>query len=153
MNGINISKSAYRDCFEGSVLNETYVLSKEMAIQEWNTIVEERLQTKYEHILINEENITSMNVENWLNSYNDESVKEVETMLLDIHWENKDSIYFCISKYLIIKAKWDEFKKYWRNFLCIDDDSPFLINLQNNDFLLVFTPLGKIKKIELPGRR
>ncbi len=49
-----------------------------------------------------------------------------------IHWEANTVVYFCYSSEHIVETTWDIFKRYWKNFLFLDD-GPLLIGRKRKE--------------------
>ena len=118
--------SEFEYCFDDAILPSTYLLSKQFSNQIWRRNIDDTLP----YFDLSNVNIrTTVICNNWLHSYNNHHVNDVGNILSDIpRWENDDMIYFCISQFIIIESKWSEFIVHWRGFLCMDEDSPIILN-------------------------
>ncbi len=65
-----------------------------------------------------------------------------------INWDNNTVIYFCCSRQSIIETTWQVFKKYWKNFLFMDDGS-LLVGKKRNE-TVQFLSTGRFKLGQRP---
>ncbi len=148
---ISISKSKFREEFESIDLRNTFLLNRSEAEQIWGKYIDKELKPYHQlgssHWLYFKGNKT---IGSWLEAYNDEDYEKVRVILeSEIIWASDDILYFCMSKYFVIKTTWSDFKTGWINFLMCEDEGPVLINEVNPENVLVFNPIGNIKRVSM----
>jgi len=88
----------------------------------------------------------------WIGDFNQEKTEGVESLLnTKLKWDDKDKLWFCISKKTILETSWGDFKKLWIEFLYCEDDCPIIINEKNPNCAIIFRPIGDIKIISSPS--
>jgi hypothetical protein len=131
---ILINKSFYKYCFEERFPSKIFLLSEIESSFVYDKYNVDSILDSSNRKIIYHDFVTNLNTD-----------KDIDFSFLE--WEDSDEVYFVISRYIIIYANWFEFKYYWRNMLCIDDDSVVLVNI-NSKFALLFVPLGNIFQID-----
>ena len=150
MESQKIDFSIYKDEFEATTSDKTYLLSKTKSSEIWDKFIDNEAKSYFQ---LNNQNwiIKSKNtvLGKWLEDFNKGDRESVKNVLdKKLYWENEDVVYYCISKYLIIESSWYEFKELWMSFLACEDDCPILINKMKPDLALIFNSLGDIIYIE-----
>lgn len=148
---ILINQSEFSEEFESIELNSTFLLSKTKAKLIWEKYID--MEFKPYHLLdelhwLN--STSSKNIGNWIESYNNDDYRKIRNVLNSaIPWEASDKLFFCMSRYFIVQTTWSDFKTGWINFLMCEDENPVLINGNDLDSVIIFTPMGQIKKIPM----
>lgn len=146
-----ISQSEFCEEFESVDLKDTFLLSKIDAGEIWKKYIDKEL--KPYHLLDCTHWLNSAikeSIGSWIDPYNEDDYETVRSILdSEIIWESTDILYFCMSKYFVIKTTWRDFKSGWINFLMCEDESPVLINDNNPENVLVFNPIGNINKVSM----
>lgn len=148
---ILINDSEFCEEFDSVDLQSTFLLDKSEAERIWKKYIDKELrpyhQLKSSHWLNATINST---IGDWIEAYNEDDYETVSVLLeSEIDWVANDILYFCMSKYFIIRTTWMDFKKGWINFLMCEDESPVLINENNPENVLVFNPIGSINKLSM----
>jgi hypothetical protein len=144
-----ITNTDYSFCFEDVDMQSTFLLPKEVANNVWAKKVD---GSSSSYFTLNDDSwivkAEKQHLGNWLENYSDESNVEVEQILNQaLDWVDSQIVFFCLNKHLAIETKWGEFKHNWRNFLCVDDDCPLIINPEKNTSIIIFAPIGNLIKI------
>ena len=144
---IDIKKSLYSFAFDKEVTGIS-LLSQEESNLFWHEYIDDK-----------KENYFKFEESNWIikskkkiidNDYTDDFNNEIKENIISkfnfVEWLDLDCVYFCLNKNTIIVTSWTIFKENWIEFLYIESDCSFLINIENNKKeSLIFTNLGQIQ--------
>jgi len=148
---ISIKESEFCEEFDSVDLLSTFLLDKSEAEKIWGKYIDKELKPYHQLESSHWLNATINNtIGNWIEAYNEDDYETVKVILeSEINWLANDILYFCMSKYFVIKTTWMDFKAGWINFLMCEDESPVLINENNPENVLVFNPIGSIKRVSM----
>ncbi len=68
----------------------------------------------------------------WQSAWDSDDNALPEALAECINWEGNTVVYFCYSSEHLIETTWDIFKRYWKNFLFLDD-GPLLIGRKRKE--------------------
>lgn len=150
---ISIKESEFCEEFKSIDLENTFLASQKEAEEIWRKYIDKKFQPYHQIDKYHWLNSTVyLDIGSWIESYNEDDYSTVEFILeSELTWDNDDTILFCMSRYFIIRSIWSEFKKGWINFLMCEDENPVLINECNQENILIFTPIGRIRKVNRGG--
>jgi Protein of unknown function (DUF2947) len=150
---ISIKQSEFCKEFESVDLKNTFILSTQKAEDIWRMFIDKDFKPFHSldktHWLLSN---SSKLIGSWLELYNNEDYQTVAKSLdLALEWNEDDILFFFKSRRFVIMTTYQDFKIGWINFLMCEDDSPVLVNKNINKSVLVFTPIGVIKKVATDG--
>lgn len=144
-----ISRSRFANEFSDARVNTIYQLSNRESQLIWDAYIHKNASSFFKLPdtcwVISSSRVS---LGQWLDDFNAEKHERVKRLLEEsISWTNKDIIWFCINRNVIIEAQWEEFKMSWINFLYCSDDCPIVINSSGSHCAVIFKPIGSIMKI------
>ena len=147
---IPIMISDFSEEFEGVDSEGIVLLTKEQASQVWQKYIDEKATSYFrlpdDNWIIKSEQVI---IGEWLSDFNKNRSQETKAKLdSSILWSDNNTVWFCISKALVIETSWYDFKRLWMNFLECEDDGPILLNSKEVNCALLFFSIGNIVKVE-----
>lgn len=80
----------------------------------------------------------------WLQSWRWEGAGgALPAVLLQLPWADDARVYFAVMKERIIETSWAVFKKYWEDFVLIENEGPFLMHPERLE-VAYFGPNGAV---------
>lgn len=149
MQGTPINKSSFSEEFEDTDSSGIIALDKSSSLRIWNTHIDNAASSYFN---LQQGNwIVKSNksvIGKWISDFNSNESENIQSLLdTCVDWNNDDLIYFCISKFIIIKTNWLKFKELWINFITCEEDCPIIINERKTNAAIIFTAIGDIIKI------
>lgn len=148
---IMISESVFSEEFQDVDSQGIVLLAKDDALSTWQKYIDENAASYFglsddNWLIKSSQTILGQ----WIKASNDNYIQEVAKLLNSAtSWDDEDSIWFCISKYLIVETPWGVFKKTWITFLECEDDCPIILNRRSNGCALIFSSIGNVIKISI----
>ncbi len=147
-NLISIKNTHFKEYFSSEIYDEVFLLDTKDANLFWHSYIGENTTSYFnlpnDNWIIKEERIF---LAEWITYYNEDNNISISTILKNqISCDNDATIWFCMSKELILKSNWKVFLEHWDCFIAIDDDCPIIL-IENEAQSLLFTSIGGLYKI------
>lgn len=147
---IAVENSEYEDYFENIKSDSVFLLSKSLAIDTWEKIIDLGAASYFslpdDHWIVKSE---SKAIGEWFDAYNnDKPFKVAKVLKKHTNWSLSSKVWYFISKKVSFETTWETFLLHWDDFLAIDDDCPIVV-CDSIDIkeAIVFKPMGAISLI------
>ena len=70
----------------------------------------------------------------WEERWDSEEPKLPDEIINHLDWQDNTTVYFALSRKIVIETSWAVFKRCWKNFLMMDD-GPFLIAKKRDQYV------------------
>jgi hypothetical protein len=151
-----IEHTTFSDYFDGVSSNEVYQLDKEEANFLWVSNIDDKAKSYFD---LPDENWlvegSETQLGDWQRAYNEGDNESVASVLeSSFGWIDNNSIFFCISKDLILRCTWKIFLEHWDSFVAAEDDCPIIFSEHGEDSAaLIIMAIGDICRIDRKGQR